>query len=318
MTAGLANFGPVSVSDLAKYLRQHLAMEETQFNPKDYDIEQVANLANDFFFEAYSKFISPPPAHPHSFEFWVGGYGSQNVLGEIWKIAFIDGQKEEVAQIVEGNDDHRLLWGGNLAAISRLIFGIDPDIHSKLIDFGVSGDDLRNIVQPAETPLVHSSMPVQDAINLADFLVHVSKKYSAFMPGANIVGGSTDIATVTRHEGFKWIKRKHYIPRASESERHRSCLAKTPRYHKALRRCFDRNFRTKPRNMDLQLQVVGNEALARRTQKRHHVYGRQRPKMVLRRRNHDHRHKASCVARGRNRPPRLSAVAGRIKRGHAG
>ena len=212
MTAGLANFGPVSVSDLAKYLRQHLAMEETQFNPKDYDIEQVANLANDFFFEAYSKFISPPPAHPHSFEFWVGGYGSQNVLGEIWKIAFIDGQKEEVAQIVEGNDDHRLLWGGNLAAISRLIFGIDPDIHSKLIDFGVSGDDLRNIVQPAETPLVHSSMPVQDAINLADFLVHVSKKYSAFMPGANIVGGSTDIATVTRHEGFKWIKRKHYYP----------------------------------------------------------------------------------------------------------
>ena len=212
MTAGLANFGPVSVSDLAKYLRQHLAVEETQFNPKDYDIEQVANLANDFFFEAYSKFISPPPAHPHSFEFWVGGYGSQNVLGEIWKIAFIDGQKEEVAQIVEGNDDHRLLWGGNLAAISRLIFGIDPDIHSKLIDFGVSGDDLRNIVQPAETPLVHSSMPVQDAINLADFLVHVSKKYSAFMPGANIVGGSTDIATVTRHEGFKWIKRKHYYP----------------------------------------------------------------------------------------------------------
>ena len=212
MTAGLANFGPVSVSDLEKYLRQHLAMEETQFDPKDYDIEQVANLANDFFFEAYSKFVSPPPAHPHSFEFWIGGYGSQNVLGEIWKIAFIDGKKEEVAQIVEGNDDHRLLWGGNLTAISRLIFGIDPDVHSKLIDFGVSGDDLRNIVQPAETPLVHSSMPVQDAINLANFLVHVSKKYSAFMPGANIVGGSTDIATVTRHEGFKWIKRKHYYP----------------------------------------------------------------------------------------------------------
>ena len=55
-------------------------------------------------------------------------------------------------------------------------------------------------------------MPIQDAINLADFLVDVTKRYFAFHPGADIVGGSTDIATVTRHEGFKWIKRKHYYP----------------------------------------------------------------------------------------------------------
>ena len=212
MTAGLANFGPVSVSDLAKYLRQHLTNGQSSLDLADYDIQQVANRANDFFFDAYSTLINPAPTHPHSFEFWVGGYGSKNHLGEIWKIAFIDGKKEEVVQVVEGNDDHRLLWGGNLSAISRLIFGIDPEIHSKLIKFGIPSDDLTNIVQLAETPLVHSSMPVQDAINLADFLVHVSKEYSAFMPGANIVGGDTDIATVTRHEGFKWIKRKHYYP----------------------------------------------------------------------------------------------------------
>lgn len=56
------------------------------------------------------------------------------------------------------------------------------------------------------------SMPVQDAINLADFLVNTAKGYSAFMPGGNTVGGETDIATVTKHEAFKWIKRKHYYP----------------------------------------------------------------------------------------------------------
>ncbi len=32
------------------------------------------------------------------------------------------------------------------------------------------------------------------------------------VPGADIVGGETDIATVTKHEGFKWIRRKHYYP----------------------------------------------------------------------------------------------------------
>ena len=55
-------------------------------------------------------------------------------------------------------------------------------------------------------------MPVQDAIDLADFLVDLAKGYSAFLPGANVVGGDTDIATVTKHEGFKWIRRKHYYP----------------------------------------------------------------------------------------------------------
>ena len=53
-------------------------------------------------------------------------------------------------------------------------------------------------------------MPVQDVIDLADFLVETTKRYFAFLPGSNIVGGNTDIAIVTKHEGFKWIKRKHY------------------------------------------------------------------------------------------------------------
>ena len=55
-------------------------------------------------------------------------------------------------------------------------------------------------------------MPVQDAIDLADFLVDMTTKYFAFLPGADIVAGDTDIATVTKHEGFKWIRRKHYYP----------------------------------------------------------------------------------------------------------
>ncbi len=44
----------------------------------------------------------------------------------------------------------------------------------------------------------------------ADFLVHMTKMFSRFGPGAPSVGGPTEIAAITKHEGFKWIKRKHY------------------------------------------------------------------------------------------------------------
>jgi hypothetical protein len=27
------------------------------------------------------------------------------------------------------------------------------------------------------------------------------------------VGGPTEIAAITKHEGFKWVQRKHFFPR---------------------------------------------------------------------------------------------------------
>ena len=89
-------------------------------------------------------------------------------------------------------------------------------MKSVLTEQGMSEDEaqslIENLQQRTTTPLVHASMPVQDAINLADFLVDLTKRYFSFLPGADIVGGETDIATVTKYEGFKWIKRKHYYP----------------------------------------------------------------------------------------------------------
>ena len=128
-----------------------------------------------------------------------------------------------VQELVKADDDQRLVWGGQNKAISRLIHGFDHGImqvFSKVLsEFGLSQEISLQVVSRImqylpqfEASLVHSTMPVQDAINLADFLVDVTKRYFAFLPGSNIVGGETDIATVTKYEGFKWIKRKHYYP----------------------------------------------------------------------------------------------------------
>lgn len=54
-------------------------------------------------------------------------------------------------------------------------------------------------------------MPIQDAIDLVEFLVDLTIKYSQFSPGATTVGGPIEIAAITKHEGFKWVRRKHYF-----------------------------------------------------------------------------------------------------------
>ena len=53
-------------------------------------------------------------------------------------------------------------------------------------------------------------MPIQDALDLAEFLVDLTIKVSRFIPGPAVVGGPIEVAGITKHEGFKWIKRKYY------------------------------------------------------------------------------------------------------------
>lgn len=210
MTSGMGQFGSASISNLAKDLRLSLTSGSKAIHDT-YTIEEVADSATDFFKERYDS-IDPPPPNPHKFEFWIGGYDSRNTLGEIRKLVIQDGTVHDIELVAKGEDDDMVVWGGQTKAISRLINGLDIQGLDALVDRGMSPQDIASLRSEMVTPLVHSSMPVQDAIDLADFLVDLTKKYHAFLPGANIVGGDSDIATVTKHEGFKWIRRKHYYP----------------------------------------------------------------------------------------------------------
>ena len=67
------------------------------------------------------------------------------------------------------------------------------------------------------------SMPIRDVIDLAEFLVNTTAGFFRFLPrtltqGGPFVGGAVEIAAITKHENFKWVKRKHYYPRELNPE----------------------------------------------------------------------------------------------------
>jgi hypothetical protein len=72
---------------------------------------------------------------------------------------------------------------------------------------------IQVIQQALGAQLAISAMPLKDAIDLAEFLADVAVKFSKFSPGANVVGGPIEIAAISKHEGFKWVKRKFYFDR---------------------------------------------------------------------------------------------------------
>lgn len=210
MTCGMGHIAGRSISNLAKELRQDLMVgldEET------YQISDVVEAAHGFFYEKYRAIPSEPG---HGLDFFIAGYGSDAAHGEVWKISIVAGTLQDPEQLQSGADAGGINWGGQTSAIARLLLGVDPEFQSVLIQAGVDPTAAQGLWTVArdrlETAFAHSPMPTIDAIRLAEYLVDVTKGYFSFAAGANIVGGATDVATVTRWEGFKWIKRKHFYP----------------------------------------------------------------------------------------------------------
>jgi hypothetical protein len=214
MTCGMGNLGRAPISVLAKNLRRQLMGDDVnlRIDPDNFTMEEVAQKSWDFF-KGHYDLIQPPLPNDHSFEFTIGGFSSNAHVQEIWKITFANG----VCQPVIRHDEPGwvgLLWSGQPEAINRLIMGFSPLLCKAFVNSGMAEPVAQQLLAQAgpliKADIVNASMPLQDAIELAQFLVETTKRFVRFLPGADTVGGAVDIATVTPHERFKWIKRKHY------------------------------------------------------------------------------------------------------------
>jgi len=216
MTCGMGNIGPISISTLTKDLRDKFCDKDNEFfiDKANYTLEAVAKKARQFFFEEHYQGLEKKPEGDHSFQFWVGGNCAGATHGEIWRVQIVNGECD-MPELLAGPDDFDILYDGQPEAINRIVNGYSQFLGPALLDIGLQEDRLDSVLSHIETrtraPLIAAAMPVQDAIALADFLVDVTKRYVRFLPGADTVGGDTDICVITKHEGFKWVRRKHYF-----------------------------------------------------------------------------------------------------------
>lgn len=213
MTCGLGAFGGESISTIAKGIRLAM-MSDGGIDPSDYTIEQVTNFARDKFlpkFEALDQGVRSAT----SFEFIVGGCSSGDGGGEIWKFQFVNGDAPDPVCISQKGQT-QIIWAGQPEACVRLVLGISPQTPAVLQKAGLNEAQADALVQAiiaeSTASLVEPAMPIRDAIALGEFLAQTTASFVKFLPGADTVGGELDIATVTKYEGFRWIKRKHFYP----------------------------------------------------------------------------------------------------------
>lgn len=221
---GLGNIGNASISTLMKDLRQRFDENSNKsrqsawsLDKGKYTVQHVAELVRKFFFEEHYAVVHKGLDSKPSLGFIVAGYSANGLMAEEYQINIINGECSTPIPIRSENEAG-VTWNGQTDAISRLLLGFGiklPNVLSR--NLGVPDNQIESVMnifrQEMAVPLVVSAMPIQDAIDLAAFLVETTIQFSRFSPGAPVVGGPIEIAVITKHEGFKWIRRKYYYPK---------------------------------------------------------------------------------------------------------
>lgn len=149
----------------------------------------------------------------------VGGYDPGDKQGKVYEV-YVPGDE---AFLVQSTDDRvGATWRGHTVVIARLLKGYDV----RLRDLEGYGEPLSKTMEssPLDYLIDYWSMTMQDAIDLANFLVHTTIEMQRFSDGirhapgnsANC-GGPIDIAVIEPDTGFQWVRQKKLHPPRSGS-----------------------------------------------------------------------------------------------------
>jgi hypothetical protein len=226
ITYGSGNIGNASIGTLVKDLRQKLTddPEGVGFSSKNYTMEGITKILAKFL-EGECARLDPLARSKTTVGFLLGGYSKPGDLGESWSLDINQGVIQPPKELRK-RELPGINWGGQTESLQRLLLGFSPNIFQILAQVSQPTQDpiemSKNLgpilASRLQAPMAFAPMPIQDAIDLARFLVHTAVMFSRFLPGPNIVGGPVEVAAITKHENFKWISRKHYYEQPLNKE----------------------------------------------------------------------------------------------------
>lgn len=215
MTWGLGQIGDASVSTASKDLRRRLMgktprYKDWKLKPKSYTVEQVVNRLVEMFHERIVAMDLPSDNPNSTLGVLVCGYSAGCDHAEAYQVLLNAGEPK--IDQVAATDAFGWSAFAQTEAVGRLFHGYSPNLIEALHKLvpQESHEELSEALKGEVRDPVLRAMPFPDAIALAKFLVEVTAGYSHFLFGPDTVGGPIDVAGINRHEGFKWINRKHY------------------------------------------------------------------------------------------------------------
>lgn len=184
---------------------------EPTLGVKRLKVREYAEKLSDFFLERWKDAKLPVKTPLNGgMNFIVGGYDENAHYGEVFLFNVPNAPKPEPRN--EGTQ-FGMTWGGQLEIASRLIHGYDPRllelIQTQLKVPRKQVEKLSLSIGPdLEYKIPYDVLPLQDCVDLAAFLIRTTITAQNFAIAVRGVGGSIEVAAITRTEGLRWIQKK--------------------------------------------------------------------------------------------------------------
>ena len=172
-------------------------------------VEQYAQQLSGFYWEQWQKAM-PQDYNGPSMTFIVGGYDPERAYGRAF-IVNIPGQPEPVEQN-PGETNFGMTWGGQLEIATRIIHGFDPRIPGILKqELGLDDEKLQRVLvafRNLEFSIPYQVLPLQDCVDMANFLIRATMNAQDLGVGVRGVGGLVEVAVITRIKGLEYLQKK--------------------------------------------------------------------------------------------------------------
>ena len=241
MTYGLGALGRRSIASLV----DEWNVTRPGYEKRSYTVEEVGRDLGRFVFEHHRRHrrliqaeaeasqaralvggsAESEPEKPFEFKpmdyltgLVIGGYQPGSVYPWLWRWEEpvepgVDGSLEQTRPHEGEEGEHGpasgLDYWGDTRAVERLIYGHDRHLLADLEQTGAltRRDGLEEVVRLHRWDVVYEGMPIQDAADLARFVLQVGVGFEQFREGTPLIGGEIDIAVVTRSK-VHWYERK--------------------------------------------------------------------------------------------------------------
>ena len=218
---GAGNIGDVSMVSVTKDFRRILLHGDENGNGKldraNFSVLGLAEQAREYIYDRiYRSTFDIEAGGPFpAIGLYTYGFGTGDKVGR--EFLFHINSDGSCTQPVEFNANGRtgILTLDADESAQRLITGISGQAKSVFRDLGFDDGDAAKTVATIQSKLnanlVHPSMSIKDATDLATFLVKTAIEFERFQAGPTTIGEPLEVAAITRREGFKWIARQMFF-----------------------------------------------------------------------------------------------------------
>ena len=178
--------------------------------PKRLKTSDFAAKLSGFFMGQWNSNMPKDYSGP-DMVFLIGGFDEGEPYGRVFEVHIPGGPDPK-----EWHGDPGMfgpVWGGQLEFTNRLLQGFDPRLPALIKEkLGLSGEQAHDLETKVKNelnvPIPYQFLPLQDCVDLSIFLIRTTMTIQKWMVGVRGVGGAIDVATITRTEGFKFIRQK--------------------------------------------------------------------------------------------------------------